>query len=111
MGTYIIWVFIITSLCAITFLMTRAIYTGTITKLRESNSELMKEQASGVTVSPAQLAEYGRIVVEHTRLNEDQNKLVVYLRETFPGVGAGRYAGMDLAQMVKTIIREVREGK
>jgi hypothetical protein len=106
---YVIWVFICTSLVAVTALMTRVHYLGTITKLRKSNSELIKEQAEGQYVSPSQLTEYNRIVGEHAALNEDRNKLIAHLRDTYPGVISGRYAGMDLTGMVTAIIREEKQ--
>jgi hypothetical protein len=106
---YVTWVFLCTSLVVITALMTRTHYTDIIAKLQKSNSELIKEQAEGITVAPSQLAEFKRITMEHAVLNEDRNKLISHLRDTYPGVVAGRYAGLDLCGMVTAIIREEKQ--
>ena len=108
-GPYVIQLFLSLAVLSLGLIIGLLINSSTIAKLRKSNSELMAEQRDGVAVSPSQLAEFKRIVAEHTVLNEEQNRLITYLRNTFPGVATGQYAGMNITQMVMTIIREVKE--
>lgn len=81
-----------------------------IETLTKSNRELMAEQKEGKSISPSQLAEFTRITQEHAKLNNQQNAIVVFLRDNFPGVTAGKYAGMQLSEMVIAIIRECQGG-
>src|SRR5580658_9943447 len=68
-----------------------------IKALTKSNKELMEEQRAGKSVSPSQLAEFTRITQEHAELNKQQNAITVFLRDNFPGVKAGKYAGMQVS--------------
>jgi hypothetical protein len=74
--------------------------------LTKSNKELMEEMRTGHLVSLSQLTEFTRITQEHAKLNDQQNAIVVFLRDNFPGVGDGKYAGMQFSEMVVAIIRE-----
>lgn len=82
----------------------------TIKALRKVNNELLAEQREGKYVSPSQLAEFIRITQEHAKLNDQQNAIVVFLRDNFPSVGAGKYAGMQFSEMVIAILRECQGG-
>jgi hypothetical protein len=74
--------------------------------LTKSNKELMDEAKSSHSMSDSQLAEFTRITQEHTKLNDQHNAVIIFLRDHLPGVFAGRYAGMQFSEMVITVIRE-----
>ena len=78
--------------------------------LTKSNKELMEEMKSGHSISPSQLVEFTRITQEHAKLNDQQNAVTVFLRDNFPSVGAGKYAGMQFSEMVIAILRECQGG-
>ena len=75
-------------------------------RLTESNKELMDEAKNNHSMDASQLAEFTRITQEHAKLNDQQNAITVFLRDNFPGVKAGKYAGMQFSEMVVAIIRE-----
>lgn len=62
---------------------------STIKKLRKSNSSLMADLSTGLTITTSQRDEYNRIVQEHKVLNEQQNEVVVYIRNNYPQMLTG----------------------
>jgi hypothetical protein len=79
-----------------------------VEELTKSNKELMEDMKACIQISPSQLVEFTRITQEHAKLNDQQNAITVFLRDNFPGVKAGKYAGMQFSEMVVAIIRESR---
>ena len=71
-------------------------YNKTVIKaLRQSNSSLIADLNTGLTITTSQRDEYNRIVQEHKVLNEQQNEIIVYLRYRFPTMLDGRYSSFS----------------
>jgi hypothetical protein len=78
---------------------------STIKKLRKSNSSLIADLSTGLTITTSQRDEYNRIVQEHKVLNEEQNNIIVYLRDSVPTMLDGRYNSFS------TLVIAILKGK
>ena len=66
-----------------------------VKKLTKANSSLIADLNTGLTITVSQRDEYNRIVQEHKVLNEQQNEVMVYLRNYFPTMLDGRYSSFS----------------
>ena len=66
-----------------------------VKKLTKANSSLIADIKNGLTITVSQRDEYNRIVQEHKVLNEQQNEVMVYLRNYFPTMLDGRYSSFS----------------
>lgn len=78
---------------------------GQVKKLTKSNSSLIADLNTGLTITTSQRDEYNRIVQEHKVLNEQQNEVMVYLRNYFPTMLDGRYSSFS------TLVIAILKGK
>src|SRR5277367_3269650 len=66
-----------------------------IKALRKSNSSLMADLSTGLTITTSQRDEYNRIVAEHKVLNEQQNEVISFLHENFRYLMDGRFSSFS----------------
>ena len=76
-----------------------------VKKLTKANSSLIADIKNGLTITVSQRDEYNRIVQEHKVLNEQQNEVMVYLRNYFPTMLDGRYSSFS------TLVIAILKGK
>lgn len=85
---------------------------GQVKKLTKSNSSLIADLNTGLTITTSQRDEYNRIVQEHKVLNEQQNEVVAFIRENFPSYTSGQFNSFS-ELVIGTIKRKpvIGEGK
>lgn len=66
-----------------------------VKKLTKANSSLIADLNTGLTITTYQRDEYNRIVQEHKVLNEQQNEIIVYLRDYLPTMLDWRYSSFS----------------
>ncbi len=74
-----------------------------VKKLTKANSSLIADLNTGLTITTSQRDEYNRIVQEHKVLNEQQNEVIVFIRENFRYLMDGRFT--SFSQLVIGVVK------
>lgn len=74
-----------------------------VDKLTKANSSLIADLNTGLTLTPQQRDDNARIVQEHIKLNEEQNNVIVYIRDNHKEYLDGRFT--SFSQLVIALIK------
>jgi hypothetical protein len=93
------------------FFKGRAALLRELAALRDLNKDLdgqVRDALKRKAITPAELEEFTRLRAEHTALTKTQTEITVFLRNNYPEMMQGAFAGQTLSQIVCGLLGQAK---